>query len=71
VQSSAGHLFGLGENAQLTANPELLTLTVDLDLSSLVHGLRASVLSDINEILHLTNPAQDTVEPATESATPP
>ena len=71
VQSSAGHLFGLEQNAQVTANPELLTLTVDLDLSAIVHGLRASVLSDINEILHLTNPAQDTANPATESATPP
>jgi hypothetical protein len=70
ARSSAGHLFGLRENAQVTASPELLTLRVELDLEPIVRGLRASVLSDITQILHLPNSPRES-EPATKSDTPP
>ncbi|MEO7036635.1 MAG: hypothetical protein ABI548_21995 [Polyangiaceae bacterium] len=70
AKSSAGHLFELRENAQVTATPELLTLSVELDLEPIVRGLRASVLSDITQILHLPNPSQNTEHPASENDTP-
>ncbi|MEO8905477.1 MAG: hypothetical protein ABI488_23420 [Polyangiaceae bacterium] len=69
AKSSAGHLFGLREDAQVTATPELLTLNVELDLEPIVRGLRASVLSDITQILHLPNPSNTEQSPS-ENDTP-
>ena len=71
AKSSAGHLFDLQENAQVTATAELLTLHVELDLEPIVRGLRASVLSDITQILHLPNPPQNTAQPPSENDTAP
>ena len=70
AKSSAGHLFELPQSAQVIANPELLTLHVELDLDALIRGLRASVLSDITQILHLPNPSQNTAQPPSENDTP-
>lgn len=51
AHSSAGHLFGLNDAAELSASPTLLTLSVEIDIATLIAGLRASVLGDVSEIL--------------------
>jgi hypothetical protein len=53
AQTSAGHLFELNEVAEVTANPEMITLRVEFEIASLVRALRASVLGDLSEILRL------------------
>jgi hypothetical protein len=58
ASSSAGRLFELNEVAEITANPDLLTLRVELDLAALVRGLQASVLGDLSQILRLPKRSQ-------------
>jgi hypothetical protein len=70
AQSSAGRLFELRETAEVTAEPELLTLRVELDLEPLVRGLRASVLGDVTQILRLPDKTKSTPPPPSENDTP-
>jgi hypothetical protein len=65
ARSSAGRLFELRETADVTAESELLTLRVELDLQPLVRGLRASVLGDVTQILRL--PDKSTIAPPAPS----
>jgi|SRR6478609_7351666 len=53
ARSSAGRLFELNESAEVSASPDLLVLSVKLELAALVRGLRASVLGDLSQILNL------------------
>jgi len=53
ARSSAGHLFELNDAAEVGVSPTVLTLRVELELASLVRGLRASVLGDLSQILNL------------------
>lgn len=53
ARSSAGRLFELNDVPEISANPELLQLRVELDLDALVRGVRASVLADLSQILNL------------------
>jgi hypothetical protein len=53
TQSSAGHLFQLNSQAEVSATPELLTLRVELELEPLTRGLKAAVFSDVGELLQL------------------
>jgi hypothetical protein len=53
AQSSAGRLFELSPVAEVSATPDLLRLSVELELAALVRGLRASVLGDVSQILNL------------------
>lgn len=62
ARSSTGRLFDLPESAEITASPELLTLRVELALGSLVHGLQASVLTDVTQILSVPS------KPGTDAA---
>ena len=61
VHSSAGHLFELKEDAEVTVSPDVITLRVELELDVLVRALRASVLGDLSQILHL--PTKTEAEP--------
>jgi hypothetical protein len=63
AQSSTGRLFELPETAEITADPELLTLRVELALGPLVHGLQASVLSDVTQILSMPSKSETDAEP--------
>jgi hypothetical protein len=59
VHSSAGHLFELKEDSShITVSPEVITLRVELELEALVRALRASVLGDLSQILHLPAKSQ-------------
>jgi hypothetical protein len=71
AQSSAGHLFELSEAAEVTASPELLTLSVELELEPLVRGLRASVLGDLSQILHLPKRSKNAPQAPSENDTLP
>ena len=62
ARSSAGHLFELNELARVESSPDLLTLHVELELSGIVRGLKASVLRDLSDILRLPS-ARDKREP--------
>jgi len=53
ARSSAGHLFELSDAAEVSSSPDMLSLRVELELASLVRGLRASVLGDLSQILNL------------------
>jgi hypothetical protein len=70
ARSSAGRLFELREIAEVAAEPELLTLRVELDLEPLVRGLRASVLGDVTQILRLPDRSTGTPPPPSENDTP-
>ncbi len=70
ARSSAGRLFGLRETAEVTAQPELLTLRVELDLEPLVRGLRASVLGDVTQILRLPDKSKSAPPAPSENDTP-
>lgn len=70
AQSSAGRLFDLRETAEVTAEPELLTLHVELDLEPLVRGLRASVLGDVTQILRLPDKSKSAAPAPSENDTP-
>jgi hypothetical protein len=70
ARSSAGRLFELREIADVTAQPELLTLRVELDLEPLVRGLRASVLGDVTQILRLPDNSKSAPPPPSENDTP-
>ncbi len=70
ARSSAGRLFELREIAEVTAEPELLTLRVELDLEQLVRGLRASVLGDVTQILRLPDRSKSPPPAASENDTP-
>jgi hypothetical protein len=58
AQSSAGHLFSLSPDADVKSSPNLLTLSVELELDPLVRGLKAAVLSDITELLQGSDPTR-------------
>jgi hypothetical protein len=70
AKSSAGRLFELRETAEVTAEPELLTLHVELDLEPLVRGLRASVLGDVTQILRLPDKSKSAAPAPSENDTP-
>jgi len=70
AQSSAGRLFELRESAEVAAQPELLTLHVELDLEPLVRGLRASVLGDVTQILRLPDKSKSAPARPSENDTP-
>lgn len=53
ARSSMGRLFSLNEIATVESTPELLTLRVELELSGLLRGLKASVLRDLSQIMDL------------------
>ena len=61
AHSSAGHLFELNEVVTVSANPDMITLRVELELDAVVRGLRASVLGDLSQILRL--PGKTPTEP--------
>jgi len=58
-------LFELPEASRVESTPELLTLHVELELSAIVRGLRASVLRDLSDILRLPARKLDTQNPNT------
>jgi hypothetical protein len=70
AQSSAGRLFELRESAEVTAQPELLTLHVELDLEPLVRGLRASVLGDVTQILRMPDKSKSAPPSPSKNDTP-
>jgi hypothetical protein len=70
ARSSTGRLFELPESAEITANPELLTLRVELALGALVHGLQASVLTDVTQILSVPSKPGTDAEPRESIPTP-
>ncbi|HEY3666023.1 MAG TPA: hypothetical protein VGL19_08495 [Polyangiaceae bacterium] len=70
ARSSAGRLFELAENAEVSGSPELLTLTVELSLAPLVRGVRASVLGDVTQILRLPDKSERAPASPSESDTP-
>jgi len=70
ARSSAGRLFELRETAEVTAEPELLTLHVELDLQPLVRGLRATVLGDVTQILRLPDKSKSAAPTPSENDTP-
>jgi hypothetical protein len=70
ARSSAGRLFELAENAEVSGTPELLTLTVELSLAPLVRGVRASVLGDVTQILRLPDKSERAPASPSESDTP-
>jgi hypothetical protein len=70
AQSSAGRLFELRETSEVTAEPELLTLRVELDLEPLVRGLRASVFGDVTQILRLPDSSKSKGPAPSENDTP-
>ena len=53
ARSSAGRLFELNDVAEVRASPDMLRLSVELELAALVRGVRASVLGDLSQILNL------------------
>ncbi|HKO52496.1 MAG TPA: hypothetical protein VJV79_32535 [Polyangiaceae bacterium] len=71
ARSSAGRLFELDDAAQVSASPELLRLHVELDLAALVRGLRASVLTDLSQILNLPQSSRQRAKPTERKEDPP
>jgi hypothetical protein len=63
TQSSAGHLFQLNPNANVSGSAELLTLSVELEIEPLIRGLKAAVLSDISDFLELPGKSQNQSAP--------
>jgi hypothetical protein len=67
AHSSAGRLFELNDVAKVSTSPDLLSLSVELELAALVRGLRASVLADLSQILNLP-PRSGLLEQPTKAA---
>jgi hypothetical protein len=63
ARSSAGRLFELNDIAEVSAGPDLLRLSVELEVAALVRGLRASVLGDLSQVLSLPGKSARPVEP--------
>ncbi len=53
ARSSAGHLFDLNPNGEAHATPQFISLRVEIEIDTLVRGLRASVLGDLSQILRM------------------
>ena len=69
AHSSTGRLFELSDIAQVEVNPELLTLRVEVELATLVRGIRATVLGDLSQILLVPGrtTSDEPDKPATQS----
>jgi len=68
ARSSAGRLFELNDVAEVSTSPELLRLSVELELAALVRGLRATVLGDLTQILNLPPKSGAKKEPKKDAA---
>jgi hypothetical protein len=70
ADSSAGRLFALSAAADVKANPDLLTLNVEIEIEPLVRGLKAAVLSDISELLQVPAKTQHNAPDLAPNAVP-
>jgi hypothetical protein len=70
AHSSAGHLFALNPDADVRPSPDLLTLSVELDVTPLVRGLKGAVLSDVAGLLQMPSAPAQTAPDLGPSDTP-